>query len=89
MGETEIEEDVATHFVALLIRDGDLYELDGRKPFPINHGKCEKSELLPKACAVVKTFMDRDPEEIRFTILAIAPPAEGEGGSESGSGEIA
>lgn len=29
-----------SHFAAFVEKDGSLYELDGRKPFPINHGKC-------------------------------------------------
>src|ERR1700744_3897973 len=39
-GESEVEENTMTHFIAFVIIEGDLYELDGRKEFPINHGKC-------------------------------------------------
>jgi ubiquitin carboxyl-terminal hydrolase L3 len=49
-----------------------LYELDGRKSFPINHGITTPETLLEDACAVVKQFMARDPEEVRFTIVALA-----------------
>jgi len=73
-GDTEVVDDVAAHFIAFVVESGDLYELDGTKPFPINHGKCEKTELLAKSCDVIKTFMARDPEEIRFTMMAVAPP---------------
>ncbi|XP_036179862.1 ubiquitin carboxyl-terminal hydrolase isozyme L3-like [Myotis myotis] len=41
-GQTEapnIDEKVDLHFIALVHVDRHLYELDGRKPFPINHGK--------------------------------------------------
>jgi ubiquitin carboxyl-terminal hydrolase L3 len=54
--------------------DGHLYELDGRKKYPINHGPCNADEVLEKACAVVRSFMERDPEELRFTMLALAAP---------------
>jgi len=72
--QVELEEPVNTHFVALSVVDGHLYELDGRKQFAINHGPCESDELLRKSVLeVVRSFMDRDPEELRFTILALAP----------------
>ena len=73
-GETQAEEEVMTHFVAFVEVDGHLYELDGRKDFPINHGECKAEELLPKSCEAIKTFMSRDPDEIKFTIMALAAP---------------
>lgn len=32
------DEEVDLHFIAFVHRDGCLYELDGRKAGPINHG---------------------------------------------------
>jgi len=72
-GETEVETTVNTHFIAFIQKGGFIYELDGVKSFPINHGECKPEELLPKACNVIKEFMDRDPDEIKFTLLAVAP----------------
>lgn len=70
-------EDVDTHFICFTHVDGHLYELDGRKAFPINHGPSSAETLLSDACAVVQQFMDRDPGEMRFTIVALGgPPAE-------------
>jgi hypothetical protein len=40
------DEDVDTHFVCFSHIDGYLYELDGRKAFPINHGKTSSDHLL-------------------------------------------
>ncbi|KDR12443.1 Ubiquitin carboxyl-terminal hydrolase isozyme L3, partial [Zootermopsis nevadensis] len=37
---------VGYHFVAFVFKDGDLYELDGRKSFPINHGPTSRDTLL-------------------------------------------
>lgn len=71
-GSTEVQEEVNTHFIAFVEVDGSLYELDGRKNTPINHGACKAEELLPKACGVIQQFMERDPGEIRFTIMALA-----------------
>jgi ubiquitin carboxyl-terminal hydrolase L3 len=68
-----LEDDVITHFVALVCKHGALYELDGRKAGPVSHGPTSQATLLQDACRVVKEFMARDPDEIRFTILALAP----------------
>lgn len=77
-GVSAVEENVDTHFIAFIEKNGHLYELDGRKSFPINHGECKEDELLAKACETVKKFMERDPEENKFTIMALAAPGEEE-----------
>lgn len=66
-----LDDDLITHFIALVQVNGKLYELDGRKEGPICHGPCHN--LLVDACAVVQKFMQRDPSEVRFTIMALAP----------------
>jgi ubiquitin carboxyl-terminal hydrolase L3 len=68
-----LDDRLITHFVALVNVNNKLYELDGRKHGPVCHGETTEMNLLQDACAVVKTFMDRDPGEMRFTILALAP----------------
>lgn len=68
-----IEDEVETHFVALVHIDGELYELDGRKNGPVLHGPTSQNTLLKDACQVVQTFMARDPSETRFAITALAP----------------
>lgn len=45
---------------------------DGRKAFPINHGPSSADTLLEDACKVIRQFMERDPEEVKFTIVALA-----------------
>lgn len=34
------------HFIALVEKDGELYELDGRKSFPIKHGATTPERFL-------------------------------------------
>ncbi|KAI8852110.1 hypothetical protein BC829DRAFT_440855 [Chytridium lagenaria] len=63
-------EEVDLHFVALVKVDGRIYELDGRKPFPIDHGPAE--ELLEGSVSVIKKFMSREPDEVNFTVIALA-----------------
>lgn len=62
---------VIHHFITLIHKDGALYELDGRKSFPINHGPTTENSLLEDAAKVCKEFMARDPSEVRFTVMAL------------------
>lgn len=74
-GQTEapsIDEKVNLHFIAFVNVGGQLFELDGRKPFPIGHGKTSEDTFLEDAVAVCKVFMARDPEEVCFTIIALS-----------------
>ncbi|XP_032878892.1 ubiquitin carboxyl-terminal hydrolase isozyme L3 isoform X2 [Amblyraja radiata] len=73
-GQTEapsLDEKVDLHFISFVNVDGHLYELDGRKPFPINHGDTTVDSLLGDAIEVCKKFMQRDPDELRFTVMAL------------------
>lgn len=60
------------HFIALVNVNGELFELDGRKNFPVKHGDTTEDKFLTDAAAVCKQFMARDPNELRFTILAVS-----------------
>ena len=65
-------EKVDLHFVALAHVDGNVYEFDGRKPFPINHGSSSADSFLYDAASVCKQFMARDQSELRFTVVALS-----------------
>lgn len=66
------EDQVNHHFIAFVNFNGALYELDGRKNFPIKHGETNEDNFLNDAAKVCKEFMARDPKELRFTVLAVA-----------------
>ncbi|KAI8918572.1 hypothetical protein DFJ77DRAFT_530680 [Powellomyces hirtus] len=68
------DSDVDLHFVCFVQKEGHVYEMDGRKPFPINHGR--SSDLLMDSVRVIKEFMARDPENLNFTVIALAPTQE-------------
>uniref|UniRef100_A0A8C7Y8P0 Ubiquitin carboxyl-terminal hydrolase n=1 Tax=Oryzias sinensis TaxID=183150 RepID=A0A8C7Y8P0_9TELE len=67
-----LDDKVNLHFIAFVNVGGHLYELDGRKPFPVVHGKTSEDTLLEDAVGVCKVFMARDPQEVRFTIIALS-----------------
>lgn len=74
-GQTEApgeDMEVYHHFIAFVHKDGSLYELDGRKPSPISHGSTSPETLLEDAARICKDYMARDPEEVRFTVVALA-----------------
>ncbi|CAM4604557.1 unnamed protein product [Leuciscus chuanchicus] len=74
-GQTEapgLDEKVDLHFIAFVNVEGYLYELDGRKPFPIVHGKTTDDTFLEDSAEVCKKFMARDPQELRFTVVALS-----------------
>ncbi|XP_012555781.1 ubiquitin carboxyl-terminal hydrolase isozyme L3 isoform X1 [Hydra vulgaris] len=66
------EESVNLHFIALVQKEGYLYELDGRRPFPINHGRSNEETFLKDAAIVCKKFMEFDKESLQFNVVALA-----------------
>ena len=64
-------DEVDLHFVCFIEKESFLYELDGRNPRPINHGKIDSSFSL-EAAKVIRNVMELTPEQINFTILAYA-----------------
>ena len=64
-------EDTNNHFVCFSCVDGSIYELDGRKDSPINHGPSTKETFLEDVCKVMRQFMERDPEEMRFSMVVM------------------
>lgn len=89
-GQSDVIEDTWQHFITFVCKNGRLLELDGRKDFPIDHGECTPETLLQQAAAVARdVFMARDPEELRFTLMAVAKamPEEEEEAAAGGAGE--
>jgi ubiquitin carboxyl-terminal hydrolase L3 len=73
---TEHEDNVNHHFISFVNHNGSLYELDGRKAFPINHGATTQETFLADACSAAQAFMTRDPTETGFGLIVLAPPAQ-------------
>jgi len=67
-----LEDSVDYHFIAFVEKDGVLYDLDGRKPAPVDCGPSSKETFLKDAAKQCKAYMERDPDNINFTIVALA-----------------
>eukprot|EP00475_Leptophrys_vorax_P040059 TRINITY_DN736_c0_g1_i1.p1 TRINITY_DN736_c0_g1~~TRINITY_DN736_c0_g1_i1.p1 ORF type:complete len:236 (+),score=88.03 TRINITY_DN736_c0_g1_i1:38-745(+) len=66
-------DEVNLHFFSLVNVGNTIYELDGRKSFPINHGPTSPETFVSDAVAVVRKFMERDPTNLNFSMCALAP----------------
>lgn len=53
----ELDEVVQLHFVALVEREGQLWELDGRKSGPVPHGPTTKESLLQVSCCLILALL--------------------------------
>ena len=71
-GQSDVCSDTNQHFIALVRHQGLLWEIDGRKKFPVAHGPTTADSLLEDATEVVKQYMARDPNELRFTMVALS-----------------
>ena len=52
-----LEDNVDLHFIAIVLADGHIYELDGRKEAPTKHGASDEAKFLKDAASVCKTYM--------------------------------
>eukprot|EP01064_Diplonema_japonicum_P025451 TRINITY_DN36881_c0_g1_i1.p1 TRINITY_DN36881_c0_g1~~TRINITY_DN36881_c0_g1_i1.p1 ORF type:complete len:231 (+),score=85.38 TRINITY_DN36881_c0_g1_i1:52-744(+) len=74
-GQTEnqhIDAKINLHFICYVTKDGHLYELDGRKPCPVNCGPSSEATLLKDTAAYVKQYMSLDPDELNFTLVSLS-----------------
>ena len=68
------EDEVNLHFVALVQKHGKLWELDGRKSFPIAHGPSSQESLLSDSAKVAQQFISRS-DSLNFNLIALASAA--------------
>eukprot|EP00388_Colpodella_angusta_P023032 GDKJ01058869.1.p1 GENE.GDKJ01058869.1~~GDKJ01058869.1.p1 ORF type:complete len:184 (+),score=12.85 GDKJ01058869.1:55-552(+) len=61
------------HFVAFVAKDGYLWELDGRRPYPRRGAACtgDGMPLLKAAAEAIQWYMQNDPENIQFSLTAL------------------
>ncbi|XP_060065228.1 ubiquitin carboxyl-terminal hydrolase isozyme L3-like [Ylistrum balloti] len=70
------DEKVNTHFVAFVCKNNKLYEMNGSCDGPIFHQDTTPETLLQDAVVVVKKFMERDPTEVNFTLMALSKQSD-------------
>ncbi|MGH0159545.1 UNVERIFIED_CONTAM: hypothetical protein FKN15_049388 [Acipenser sinensis] len=71
-GQCRVEEDnVNFHFITFTNVDGQLYELDGRMEFPVNHGATKEDSFVMDAAKICRQFMEREKGEVRFSAVAL------------------
>jgi len=68
----DLSTDVFYHFMALVHKDGKLYELDGRKRGPVDHGATSSDSFVRDASKVCRSFMDKNPNCLDFTAVVLA-----------------
>jgi len=70
----EADAKVAHHFVAFVNVGGVLYEFDGGKQGPQNHGPTTETTFLKDTAGVIKReFMDKLPGEMGFSVITLGP----------------
>ncbi|KAF6133588.1 ubiquitin C-terminal hydrolase L1 [Phyllostomus discolor] len=74
-GQCRADDKVNFHFILFNNVDGHLYELDGRMPFPVNHGTSAEDSLLQDAAKVCREFTEREQGEVRFSAVALCKAA--------------
>ncbi|XP_020897465.1 ubiquitin carboxyl-terminal hydrolase isozyme L5, partial [Exaiptasia diaphana] len=66
------KDDDVYHFVAYVPINGRLYEIDGLKDGPIDHGACTYENWLNVCSPIIEARMQKySSEEIRFNLMAI------------------
>eukprot|EP00076_Gallus_gallus_P039986 XP_025005524.1 ubiquitin carboxyl-terminal hydrolase isozyme L1 isoform X1 [Gallus gallus] len=75
-GQCRVEDNsVNFHFILFANVDGHLYELDGRLPFPVNHGTSSDDLLLKDSAKICRQFTEREKGEVRFSAVAFCKSA--------------
>lgn len=66
---------IKPHYVALVWANKQIFELDGCKPGPVNHGCCaEEVHFRIQALDVIKKLMARDPDNYNYGVIALCAP---------------
>lgn len=66
----------AFHFVSFVPIDGHLFELDGLKPFPMNHGPWKENEDWTDKFRITmeeRLGISSGEQDIRFNLMAVVP----------------
>lgn len=70
--QIEGSEKTNIHFICYVHKDGHLYELDGRRKYPLNRGKSSQDTLLKDAIKIIQNYMNMNPEDMNFSVTCLA-----------------
>jgi len=77
------------HFISFVEVDGHLYELDGGKSFPIDHGITTSETFLQDAAKVIQSnFISKIQNDPYFSILTLGPSQYEETTNDTQSKEV-
>ncbi|KAI8047755.1 hypothetical protein BDF21DRAFT_433884 [Thamnidium elegans] len=68
-----LEDLFTNHFICFVQVDEHLYELDGSRAFPINHGK--SVDFVQDAAKIMRQFIERDPKDNEYSAIAFTKTA--------------
>lgn len=71
--DIDAENDGLYHFIGYIEKNGHIYELDGLRPYPIDHGAIgENQDVYEKYAEVIqKKISTFKSDELRFSLLAV------------------
>ena len=75
-GQSSVNANCNSHFISFVPKNGKIYELDGFKKCPVDHGACTEEEFLAKGAIEIRKFMDRDPDNINFSMIVLCSAQE-------------
>jgi len=66
-----LEDDVDLHFVSIVLADGHVYELDGRKNGPVKKDASSSEDFLKNAAKVTQEYINAMPNQSSFVLMAL------------------
>ncbi|XP_023648018.2 ubiquitin carboxyl-terminal hydrolase isozyme L1-like isoform X1 [Paramormyrops kingsleyae] len=71
-GQCQVEEGkMGFHLITFVNVGGQLWELDGRMNFPVNHGATNEDSFVMDASKICRQFVKREKDEVRFSAVAL------------------
>ena len=68
-----VDEEINLHFVAFVEKDGDVWELDGRRAGPIRRGAVDGQGLMRSVARVVREeYVEKANGDLSFSLMALA-----------------
>jgi len=62
------------HFICFIHFEGHLYEMDGGKPFPVNHKETNEQNFLKDTIEIVReNFLKYAPDSLDFSLISLGP----------------